>query len=155
MSEFAAIPAFAGIANVGPVLVRNLNVFTDNGAAYTWSATIGSILLANAGKNAEVDSITTEMNNSTAPSVVIATQCGVGVLCEEIAGAFESLPIGKNDPPGAVPSVSVLSNRFYLSQGGQCPTLRHMQVQLTGTAVATKDELLALTIRGALVPETV
>ena len=153
----AGMPAYntSGIANVGPVLVRNLDIFTDNGATYTWSATIGSILLANAGKNAEVDSITTEMDNSTAPSMVIATQCGVAVLCEEIAGTFESLPIGKNDPPAGPVSVSVLSNRFYLSQGGQCPTLRHLQVQLTGAAVETKDELLALTIRGALVPETV
>jgi hypothetical protein len=153
----AGLPAYntSGIANVGPVLVRNLTIFSDNGAAYEWSATIGSILLANAGKNAEVDSITTEMNNSTAPGIIIATQCGVGVLCDEIAGAFESLPIAKNDPPGLAPSVTVLSNRFYLSQGGQCPTLRHMQVQLTGGAQTTKDELLALTIRGALVPETI
>lgn len=153
----AGLPAFntSGIANVGPVLVRNLNIFTDNGSTYTWSATIGSILLANAGKNAEVDSVTTEMNNSTAPTTPIATQCGVAVLCDEIAGTFESLPIGKNDPPAGPVSVSVLSNRFYLSQSGQCPTLRHLQVQLTGTAVATKDELLAMTVRGALVPETV
>ena len=152
----AGLPTYtsSGLPSVGPVLVRNLSIFTDNGAAYTWSATIGSILLASPGKNAEVDSITTEMNNSTAPTTPLATQCGVAVLCEEIAGTFESLPIGKNDPPGTNPSVSVLSNRFYLSQGGQCPTLRHLQVQLTGTAVTTKDELLALTIRGALVPET-
>lgn len=151
----AGLPAYnnSGIANVGPVLVRDLNTFSDNGAAYTWSATIGSILLANKGKNAEVDSITTEMNNSTAPSTIIATQCGVAVLCDEIAGPFESLAKFVDDPPALAPSVSVLSNRFYLSQGGQCPTLCHIQVQLTGTAVETKDELLALTIRGALVPE--
>lgn len=153
----AGMPAFntSGIANVGPVLVRDLDTFSDNGAAYTWSATIGSILLASPGKNAEVDSITTEFNNSTAPSTIIATQCGVAVLCDEIAGTFENLPTAVSDPPGALPSVTVLSNRFYLSQGGICPTLRHIQVQLNGVTATTKDELLALTIRGALVPEVV
>ena len=151
----AGMPAYnvSGIANVGPVLVRNLEVFTDNGAAYDWSATFGSFLLATPGKNAEVESVTIEQNNSG--GTFTSTVCGVAVLCDEIAGTFESLPIGVNDPPAGPIITSVLSNRFYLSQGGQCPTLRHIQIKLTGTAVDTRDELLALTIRGAMVAETV
>jgi hypothetical protein len=84
-----------------------------------------------------------------------ATQCSVSVLLDEIAGTFESLPNSVNDPPQLNPSISVLSNRFYLSQGATPPICRHMQIQLNGAAVATEDELLALTVRGALVGEQV
>lgn len=135
----------------GPVLVRNINTFTDNGTAYPWSATIGSIMLATPGKLAETESITTELDNSS------AAQPSVGVLLDEIAGTFEVLPSIKpgmvNDPPQLPPSSSVLSNRFWLSAGTLPPICRHMQIQLSGAPGSTKDELLALTVRGALVPE--
>lgn len=130
-----------------PVLVRDLNIFSDVNVNYTWDATIGSILLATPGKIAEAESVTTEMNNSS------ATQCGVGVLLDEIEGVFESLPLSVNDPPQLNPSVSVLSNRFYLSQGTDTPICRHIQIQLSGQSATTKDEILALTVRGALEAE--
>ena len=138
------------MANPGkPILVRNLNVFSDVGIPYPWTATIGSILLATPGKLAEAESITTEMNNST----LNANQCSVAVLLDEIAGNFETLPNSVNDPPQLNPSNSVLSNRFYLSQGTVPPVCRHTQIELSGTAVTTKDEVLAITVRGALIPE--
>lgn len=135
----------------GPVLNRDINTFSDNGTLYSWSATIGSIMLALPGKLAEIESVTTEMTAAT------ASQCGVGVLIDEIAGVFESLPNvypwASPDPPQLEASVSVLSNRFYLSPGTVPPVGRHMQIQLTGGASATKDELLSLTVRGALIEE--
>lgn len=134
-----------------PILVRNLTVFSDVGLPYPWSATIGSILLATPGKLAETESITTEMNNAT----FSATQCVVGVLLDEIAGTFESLPIGVNDPPQLTASETVTSNRFYLAQASGTPVCRHIQIQLSGDSVTTKDEMLAVTIRGALVPEQI
>lgn len=150
------IKLLVGQTAVGPVLVRNLTTFSDNTIPYNWTATIGSILLTTPGKLAEVDSITTEMNNKG--NGITASQCTVAVLLDEIAGSFESLPMSVNDPPGETPSVTVLSNRFYLSQGDVCPVCRHLQVQVTGELISglpqtTKDELLALTIRGALVSE--
>jgi len=33
------------------------------------------------------------------------------------------------------------------------PLCQHMQIKLSGGATATRDELLALIVRGALVPE--
>jgi hypothetical protein len=138
-----------GKTSVGPVLVRDLNTFTDLGTPYTWTATIGSILLATPGKIAEAESITTEMNNISSA----ATQCAVAVLLDEISGSFETLSINVNDPPQLDPSVSVLSNRFYLSQGSEVPMCRHIQIQISGSAAATKDEMLAITIRGALETE--
>ena len=137
----------------GPVLNRDINTFSDNGNLYTWSATVGSIVLALPGKLAEIESVTTEM---TAAS---SNQCGVAVLIDEISGAFESLGGTQfnptNDPPQLATSVSVLSNRFYLSTGTIPPIGRHLQLQLTGAATATKDELLSTTIRGALIEEEI
>jgi hypothetical protein len=110
-------------------------------------------VLATPGKNAEVAFVTTEMNDSG--GTYQATQCSVGVLLDEISGPFESLPNGVNDPPANVPSVTVLSERFWLNQQGECPTVRHMQVQLSGSPVDTRDEILSLAINGALQAEQV
>ena len=141
---------------VGPVLVRDLNTFSDNGTEYTWSATIGSIVLALPGRLAEVESITTEFIASS------ATQCSVAVLLDEISGDFEILHTSTPDPPQLanlfingvlVSSKSVLSNRFFLSSEKEPPVARHIQIQLGGVAATTKDELLSLTILGALVAE--
>ena len=149
------IQLLVGQTTNGPILVRNLAVFSDDDTPYSWSATIGSIVLTPPGKLAETDSITVELNANLG-----ATQCTVSVLLEEIAGNFELLPAMVNDPPQLNPSESVLSERFYLSQGGVSPTCRHMQIQLNSGTVSglqqtTQDELLALTIRGCLVSEQV
>jgi hypothetical protein len=165
IGAIASIEVAAGVIDllvgqtvVGPVLVRDLDVFSDNTIPFQWTATIGSIVMTTPGKLAETDSITTEMNNSGAPFT--ASQCTVAVLLDEIAGSFESLPMSVNDPPGEIPSVSVLSNRFYLSQGGVCPTCRHIQIQMAGEEISglpqtTMDELLSMTVRGCLVSEQV
>lgn len=143
------IQLLVGQRSFGPVLVRNLNTFTDNGNAYTWSATIGSIVLTTPGKLAEVESITIEMDNRNSS----ATQCSVGVLLDEIGGTFESLPNSVNDPPQLATSTSVLSRRFYLSQGAVPPIVRHMQFQISGGETTLKDEIIGITLRGAMVPE--
>lgn len=135
-----------GQTTTGPVLVRSLTTFTDNGTAYAWSATIGSMVLATAGQLAETESVTTEMTG-------VSTQATVAVLLDEISGSFETLSTSVNDPPQLAVSSSLLSNRFYLAQGATPPVCRHLQIKLSGTAVSTKDEILSLSIRGALVPE--
>ena len=132
----------------GVVLTRDITQFQDNGTGYTWSATIGSIVLTTAGTLAETESFTTEM-------VAVGQTASVAVLLDEIAGTFEPLPQGVNDPPQLPTSESVYSNRYYLSQGTEPPICRHLQVQLSGVAANTKDELLSLMIRGVLVPEQV
>lgn len=135
----------------GPVLNRDITVFSDNGTSYTWFATIGSIVLALPSLLAVIESITTEMNNAS------ATQCAVAVLIDEISGTFETLNVTldnpSSDPPQLPTSKTVLSNRFYLSPGTVPPIGRHLQVKLSGSAVNTKDELLALTVRGEIINE--
>jgi hypothetical protein len=137
-----------GQTSTGVVLVRDITVFEDNGASYTWDGTIGCVVLATAGTLAETESITTEM-------VAVGTTAKVEVLLDEISGTFEELKQKVNDPPQLVPSTSVYSNRFYLSQGPVPPLCRYLQIKLSGAANDTKDELLALSIRGVLVPEQV
>lgn len=132
---------------VSNIFVRDLNTFTDNGSLYAWNATIGSLWVASPGTLAEIESISTLMRAAS------ATQVGVNVLLDEISGSFESLPTSVQDPPQLAASSSVLGKRFYLAQGAVPPLCQHLQIQLTGTGAATKDELLALVVRGALVPE--
>lgn len=137
-----------GVSGTAPLLNRDITVFSDNGSLYAWNATMGSIVLALPSKLAEVESIVTEM---TATS---GTQVGVSILFDEISGTFESLPNGVNDPPQLTASVSVLSNRFYLSQGTVPPLGRHIQVQVSGSnTVSTKDEVLNITLIGRLSEE--
>lgn len=137
-----------GQATDGPLLVRNLNTFSDNGKTYTWTADIGSLVLATPGTLAETESITLEMTG---------IQAGVAVLLDEIAESyaapFESLPLSVDDPPQLATSQSLLSKRFYLSQGTAPPLCRHLQIRLSGAAAETQDEVLSLSIRGALIPE--
>lgn len=136
-----------GQAVTGPVLVRSLSAKEDNGAPFTWNATIGSVYLTPAGHIAEVESVTVESINTPTGDL------SVGVLLDEISGTFESLPISENDPPQLIPSVTVDSNRYYLLQGSVAPLCKHMQIQLSGGANNDADEILTITIRGALVPE--
>ena len=139
-------------SGTGPILNRDITVFTDNGTAYTWSATIGSVILALPSVLAAVESVTTEMVASN------STQCRVGVLLDEISGTFETLPAtnpqATNDPPQLNPSTTVLATRFFLSPGTSPPVCRHLQVQLSGTTVGTQDEILSLTLRGEILNES-
>jgi hypothetical protein len=130
-----------------PVMFRDLTTFADVGAAFTWSATLGSLLLANEGTLAETEtvSVTTRAANGAAP--------GVAVLLDEIAGSFESLLPNATEPPQLGASSSLLSYRYFLSQGTVPPICTHMQIQLIGGATNTRDEILRITVRGALVPE--
>lgn len=126
------------------ILFRDLTTNQDNGTPYSWSATVGSLVLASSGTMAETESITVEEKNATPI---------VGVLLDEISGAFENLPNSVPDPVNMATSTSINSRRFYLSQGTVPPVCRHMQVQLSGIAANTADEVLSIMIRGAIVPE--
>lgn len=133
------------LSNGQVVLFRDLTTHQDeNGTPYTWSATVGSLVLATSGTMAETESVTVEEKNATAI---------VGVLLDEISGSFENLPNSVPDPVNMATSTSLNSKRFYLSQGSVPPVCRHMQVQLSGVAANTADEVLSIMIRGAIVPE--
>lgn len=131
------------------VLVRNVNTFTDvaTGGPYSDSfLTLGSLVLAQPGQLAEIESIILELQNlGSIPSL--------SILTDEISGTFESLPNSTNDPPDLTPSATVMSNRWYLSQGANAARMRHMQVRIDYNQDTVRNELLTLSIFGGLIHE--
>lgn len=131
----------------GTVLVRNYNVFSDNGVTYPASATIGSLVLAKPGQLALLDSIVIELQKTgSVPSVAL--------LLDEIGGTFENLLNAVDDPPNLPPASStLLSKRWYLSQGKTSSFCRHIQLQISWPSEAAKNEILTVTEIGSLVQE--
>jgi hypothetical protein len=127
----------------GPILMRNASVFTDNGSTYAAYAVIGSIVLAQPGQIAGVQFITLD-------SLAVGTQATVGVLFNEIAGTFVSYAANRQDPTTLPPSKSLTGQRYYLSQNGNTPLCRHMQVRISWPAENAANELLAYTTFGFL-----
>ena len=69
---------------------------------------------------------------------------------DEIAGNFESLPNYVDDPPILATSNSVMSKRWYLTQGADPIVCRHMQIKLDLAAEAYKNELYTMSVFGSL-----
>jgi hypothetical protein len=127
---------------VGPILYRDLNASTDNNNTYTAFATIGSIVLTQPGKIAEVMFITCE-------SLAVGTRPTVNVLLGEISGTFETVPRSSADPPQLPQSTTIFADRHYLSETQEPAWCRHMQLQFSWTAENAANELLSYTIFGA------
>lgn len=131
-----------GPASSGPILVRNLTTWQDNGTAYTCTATIGSLVLANPGQLAELDFITTE-------STATGTQPTVAVLLDEVSGGFTTLANSVSDPPFFPASSSVYSLRYYFNQANIPAACRHLQIKLSWIAENFGSELLTYSLAGA------
>jgi hypothetical protein len=128
----------------GAVMARNRTVFTDNGSSYPAYLTFGSIVLAQPGQLAEVESITVEL-------MQIGSVPTIGVLLDEIAPAsFETLSGYVSDPPMLPDSTTVMAKRWYLLEGSQAIVCRHMQTQISFIAEPYKNEILTFSIYGAL-----
>lgn len=127
---------------VGPILFRDATNNTDNGSTYTAFATIGSIVLAQPGKVAEIMFITCE-------SLAIGTRPTVGVLLGEVSGTFETVPRSCADPPQLPQSTTIFADRHYMSETQEPAFCRHLQVKFSWTAENAANELLSYTIFGA------
>lgn len=151
-SAVESIQTASGVRNLligpktfGPILKRDDSVFTDNGQPYDAFGLIGSIVLAEPGQLAEILFMTFD-------SVARGNRPSVSIQLDEIApysaGMFESLPAYVQDPTELVPSVSMYSNRYYLSQTQQPALGRNMQVRLDWGNDTVQNELLSMTIFG-------
>lgn len=131
----------------GTVLQRSYTTFADNGTAYSAFATIGSLVLAKPGQLAALNSIILELQNTgSVPSLAL--------MLDEISGNnFETLVNFVDDPPKLAPSTSIMSKRWYLSQGNDPAWCRHIQLKISFSAEAYKNELITVTAIGALVSE--
>jgi hypothetical protein len=133
---------------VSYVLFRDPTVYQDIATAGPYPScylTLGSLVLAQPGQIAEVESVILELIN-------VGSVPSVGIRTDEIGGSFESLPVPVNDPPDLTPSTTVMSNRWYLAQGINAARLRHMQIQITyGAADVVRNELLTMSVYGSLI----
>jgi hypothetical protein len=133
--------------NSGSVLARSYSIFSDNGSTYTAFATIGSLVLAKPGQLAALDSVVLELQQ-------VGSIPTLSLMLDEISGNnFETLIKSITDPPRLSPSQTVMSRRWYLSQGQDPRVCRHIQVRISFIAEALKNELLTLTAIGALMSE--
>jgi len=134
-----------GMSN-GQIAARSMTTFTDLGNTYSAYMTVGSVVLAQPGQLAEISSITAELQQ-------VGSIPTVSVLLDEINGNFETLNNYVADPPVLTPSQSIMSNRFYLLQGNDAVVCRHLQIKLSFPAEAARNELLTLSIWGALLAQ--
>jgi hypothetical protein len=135
-----------GPSSSGPILERNLAVWTDNGTAYTAFFQIGSIVLAQPGQIAELGFITTD-------AIATGSTPAISVLIDEISGTFEEMPLWGPDPPqfgpaGVMVNSSVYAQRFYFSQTQSPAICRHLQIGVAWPAENFQNELLSITIFG-------
>jgi hypothetical protein len=134
-----------GPAANGPILMRDATVSADNGTAYAATAIIGSVVMAQPGTTVGVQFVTTEEIAIAGSSPV-----SIGVLYDEISGAFSNLVKVSNDPPNLPASNTVTTRRFWAMQDAEAVKCRHMQTQVTWQAEAYANELLTHTIYGRL-----
>ena len=142
----------AGPTGTGPILERNLNIWTDNGTPYPANATVGSAVLAQPGQIAEVAFITTD-------SIRIGTPLYLGLLINEALpyykGPIDYVKDWEIDPPGFPESQSFYGQRFYLANmNDEIPAMRHMQIEIVFSPYDTvQNELNTLTIYGSFSQE--
>jgi hypothetical protein len=134
-----------GPSTSGPILKRSLTSWQDNTSNYTWSATVGSHVLAVPGQLAEVPFLTVE-------SVAVGTSPSLSVVMDEavpfFTGAFAPLSNPTNDPPTLHPSASIYAQRFYMSETGQPAVCRTMQYKIDLPAENAQNEILSVSIFG-------
>jgi hypothetical protein len=135
---------------LGPILKRDYSTHTDNGSAYNATSVFGSLVLAQPGQVALVESLTTD-------SVATGTPLSLAVQLDEIApvsaGYFEGLLNYVPDPTEVEPSSSVYAQRFYLSQTQKPAVCRHLQVEVDFGLDTVQNELLSLTLFGGFEQE--
>ncbi len=139
-----------GPTSSGPILARSLTNFEDNSTAYTWFATMGSLVLANPGQLAQIPFITTDCN-------AVGSRLSLSVLLDECVptytGAFDPINEFVEDPPTLAPSQSTFAQRFYLSETQEPAVCRHLQIRYDFPAENIKNEVYAMSIYGALKSE--
>ena len=125
----------------GPIMQRDVNARTDNGAAYPVSTVFGSIVMAQPGQLAAISFITLE-------SVRVGTRAGLALLLGEISGPFEELNRTRQDPTNLPPSTTLFSDRYHFAQNQQTAWCRHFQMEISWPPEDAANELLTFTIFG-------
>jgi hypothetical protein len=129
----------------GPILKRDSSVYTDNGQPYNAYFVLGSLVLAQPGQVAMVESITLDSwLRGNAPTLAVQ----LDEIAPLSAGLFEPLTSYVPDPPTLDAPQSLYAQRFYLSQTQDPAWCRHLQIQVLWGTDTVKNELLSLTLYG-------
>jgi len=143
-------PPSSPSGTLGPILQRDYTVYTDNGVPYAANAVFGSLVLAQPGQLALVESLTTD-------SVATGIPLSLAVQLDEIApissGYFEGLTTFVADPTEVSESNSIYGQRFYLSQTQQPAVCRHLQIEVNFGKDTVQNELLSMTLFGGFEQE--
>lgn len=141
-----------GPSGTGPILKRNIDIFTDSGLPYAANAVVGSAVLAQPGQLATVMFVTTESVRTGNPLVL-------GLLIDEALpyykGEIEVLKDWISDPVNLPPSTSIIGQRFYLDELREMASVcRHLQIQVLWSPTdSVQNELLTMTVFGGFIPE--
>ncbi len=136
-----------GIGSNTHILQRDMNVFSDNGTAYTCFATLGSLMLANAGQIAGLTFVNVRARRvGTAPTV--------SYLLNEITGSFTNFPESQPYPwqiyGSTLAPTSLYSNSYYFRAVGAPALAEHLQVQISFPAEAVQNEVLTISLFGVV-----
>lgn len=132
----------------GPILMRDNNVFMDNGSAYSdCYATIGNVILCESGEVAEVAHVALK-------SMRVGDRPVVKMLFGEIAATadvpFETYEYSAADPPDLPEAQTLYNDRYVMmDQSGVCPKCDHVQLMVQWPVQTVNDELLTHAIYGA------
>lgn len=134
----------------GPILKRDPDVNTDNGAAFPAFADVGNIVLAHSGELAGLAWIGAE-------SEAQGTATQIAVLLDEIdevpgsdSAKFYAVPRTRQDPPNQAPSESLYSNRHSLLQGQKPVWCKSLKMRFAWPPEDAPNELLTYTIFGQM-----
>lgn len=136
------------------VLQRNNLIWTDNLVMYPAFFTMGSIVLAELGRLAEVASVQVEyMPVGTAPTIYAAVNTigPAGTANPTPSSQFVQLTNPEPEPPEFPISTTLPAVRYYMNaQAGTSPLMRHMQllVQFASTD-NVKNEVVGLGLLSA------
>ena len=137
-----------GPASNGPILFRDITSANDNGSTYPAWAVLGSNVLGHPGQIAEVGFLHLE-------AARVGTTPGVSVLMEEIYGRpgappFDALTRVEHDPPRLPRTITLFSNRYYMTQAETPAWCRHLQMKISFTAEDVLSEVYSFTVFGAI-----
>ena len=132
-----------GPTSSGQILTRDLTTNQDNGSNYAANLTIGSIILAQPNQCAEIVSITTECP-------ALGSHPTVGILGDEISGAFSTLTSNVNDPPYLLTSSTIYADRWYFDTMSNPAWMRNLMIQLSWPAENFQNELYTYSLFGSV-----